>query len=81
MKTDSAPDIAGQGVVNPIGTALSMAMMLRYSLNLPAEAQAVDDVVRAPRRRAICHRCRAVQGSEVGVERLKRQERGVGVFI
>ncbi|KXH67404.1 3-isopropylmalate dehydrogenase [Colletotrichum salicis] len=43
----SAPDISGKGVVNPIGTILSVAMMLRYSLNLPKEAQAVEDAVKA----------------------------------
>ncbi|ROT38546.1 3-isopropylmalate dehydrogenase [Sodiomyces alkalinus F11] len=42
----SAPDISGQGIVNPIGTILSVAMMLRYSLNLPKEAQAVEDAVK-----------------------------------
>ncbi|KAL6696123.1 Isopropylmalate dehydrogenase-like domain-containing protein [Trichoderma pleuroticola] len=42
----SAPDIAGKGIVNPIGTILSVAMMLRYSLNLPKEAKAVEDAVR-----------------------------------
>jgi 3-isopropylmalate dehydrogenase len=34
----SAPDISGKGIVNPIGTILSVAMLLRYSLNLPEEA-------------------------------------------
>ncbi|UPK90056.1 hypothetical protein LCI18_000991 [Fusarium solani-melongenae] len=33
----SAPDISGKGIVNPIGTILSVAMLLRYSLNLPEE--------------------------------------------
>lgn len=42
----SAPDISGQGIVNPLGTILSVAMMLRYSLNLPNEAKAVEDAVR-----------------------------------
>ncbi|PNP54330.1 hypothetical protein THARTR1_05537 [Trichoderma harzianum] len=42
----SAPDIAGKGIVNPIGTILSVAMMLRYSLNLPREANVVEDAVR-----------------------------------
>ncbi|KAG9244866.1 Isopropylmalate dehydrogenase-like domain-containing protein [Calycina marina] len=42
----SAPDISGQGIVNPIGTILSVAMMLRYSLKLPIEAKAVEDAVR-----------------------------------
>ncbi|KAK1751836.1 Isopropylmalate dehydrogenase-like domain-containing protein [Echria macrotheca] len=43
----SAPDISGKGVVNPIGTVLSVAMMLRYSLNLPKEADAVEAAVKA----------------------------------
>jgi 3-isopropylmalate dehydrogenase len=42
----SAPDISGQGIVNPIGTILSVAMMLQYSLNLPVEAKAVEEAVR-----------------------------------
>jgi 3-isopropylmalate dehydrogenase len=41
----SAPDIAGQGKANPIGTILSAAMLLRYSLALEAEAQAVEAAV------------------------------------
>lgn len=41
----SAPDIAGQGIANPIGTILSMASMLRYSLNLETEAEAVEQAV------------------------------------
>lgn len=43
----SAPDIAGQGIANPIGTILSMAMMLRYSLNLEEEAKVVESAVDA----------------------------------
>lgn len=43
----SAPDISGKGIVNPIGTILSVAMMLRYSLNLPEEAKAVEEAVKA----------------------------------
>lgn len=42
----SAPDIAGQKIANPIATILSAAMMLRYSLNLPEEAVAVESAVR-----------------------------------
>ena len=38
----SAPDIAGQGVANPIGMVLSVAMMLRHSFGLEDEAQAVE---------------------------------------
>lgn len=43
----SAPDIAGQGKANPIGSILSAAMLLRYSLHLEAEAKAVEDAVEA----------------------------------
>jgi 3-isopropylmalate dehydrogenase len=41
----SAPDIAGQGIANPYGTILSAAMLLRHSLGLEAEAQAVERAV------------------------------------
>lgn len=41
----SAPDIAGQGVANPLATMLSGAMMLRWSLNLTAEAEAIETAV------------------------------------
>ena len=41
----SAPDIAGQGVANPIATILSFAMALRYSLNLDKEADALEKAV------------------------------------
>ena len=43
----SAPDIAGQGIANPIATILSFAMMLRMSFNLPKEAAAVEAAVEA----------------------------------
>ena len=41
----SAPDIAGQNKANPIATILSAAMMLRYSLDLDKEADAVEPAV------------------------------------
>ena len=41
----SAPDIAGRGIANPIATILSAAMMLRYSLDLDTEADAVEAAV------------------------------------
>ena len=41
----SAPDIAGKGIANPIGTILSTAMMLRHSLNLEDAASAVEKAV------------------------------------
>ncbi len=41
----SAPDIAGQDKANPIATILSVAMMFRYSFNLPEEARAIEEAV------------------------------------
>jgi len=43
----SAPKYTGQNVVNPIATILSAAMLLRYSLELEEEAQAIEDAVQA----------------------------------
>lgn len=41
----SAPDIAGQGIANPLATILSVSMMMRYSLNLPQVADAIEQAV------------------------------------
>ncbi len=41
----SAPDIAGQGIANPLGAILSAAMMLRYSFDLDAEAASIEAAV------------------------------------
>ena len=41
----SAPDIAGQGIANPIATILSAAMMLRYSFDLDAAADAIEAAI------------------------------------
>ncbi|PYM58194.1 MAG: 3-isopropylmalate dehydrogenase [Candidatus Rokuibacteriota bacterium] len=41
----TAPDIAGQGVANPIAAILSAAMLLRYSLSLGADADRIDSAV------------------------------------
>ena len=41
----SAPDIAGQGIANPLATILSVGMMLKYSLEQPQAAKAIDDAV------------------------------------
>lgn len=41
----SAPDIAGQGKANPLGTILSAAMLLRYSLSKEAEARRIEEAV------------------------------------
>jgi 3-isopropylmalate dehydrogenase len=43
----SAPDIAGQGIANPIAQILSAAMMLRYSLKQDEAATAIENAVSA----------------------------------
>ena len=43
----SAPDIAGQGVANPLATILSVSMMLRYSLGAPVAADDIEQAVSA----------------------------------
>ena len=43
----SAPDIAGKDLANPVGTILSAAMMLRYSFDMPQEADAIEHAVSA----------------------------------
>jgi 3-isopropylmalate dehydrogenase len=43
----SAPDIAGRGIANPIGTILSAALMLRYSLKREEEAACIETAVEA----------------------------------
>lgn len=50
----SAPDIAGRGIANPIGTILSAALMLRYSFHLEREAESIEKAVQA----AIAEGCR-----------------------
>jgi 3-isopropylmalate dehydrogenase len=43
----SAPDIAGQGIANPLATILSAAMMLRYSLDQPEAADRIESAVKS----------------------------------
>ncbi|MCM2333079.1 MAG: 3-isopropylmalate dehydrogenase [Anaeromyxobacteraceae bacterium] len=70
----SAPDIAGKGIANPIGTILSAAMLLRHSLGLPAEAAAIEAAV----DRTITEGCRTADlggqltTREMAAEILKR---------
>jgi 3-isopropylmalate dehydrogenase len=50
----SAPDIAGKGIANPLGAILSTALMLRYSFQLPREADCVENAV----KRTLANGCR-----------------------
>jgi 3-isopropylmalate dehydrogenase len=49
----SAPDIAGQGIANPLATFLSAAMMLRHGLDLPDEATRIETAVDAVLERGL----------------------------
>ena len=41
----SAPDIAGKGIANPLGTIASVAMLLRHSAQMPHEANDLEDAI------------------------------------
>ncbi|RMG32324.1 MAG: 3-isopropylmalate dehydrogenase, partial [Planctomycetota bacterium] len=66
----SAPDIAGKGIANPLATILAAAMLLRHSLGLPAEAEAVERAVDAVLQQG--HRTPdiAAGGPTVGTEQM-----------
>jgi 3-isopropylmalate dehydrogenase len=49
----SAPDIAGQGIANPLATFLSAALMLRHGLDMSTEADALDAAVEAVLQRGL----------------------------
>ncbi len=65
----SAPDIAGQGIANPLATILSSAMLLRWSLGLGEEADAIEAAVEGVL--ADGYRCRDIMtpGREMPVDR------------
>ena len=57
----SAPDIAGKNLANPLATILAAAMMLRYSLAMNAEADAIEDAVHRVLKAG--HRTRDIAGN------------------
>lgn len=75
----SAPDIAGRNLANPIGTILSAALLLRYSLGLHREAAAVEtaveEVVQAGYRTADIDSCDQSESTVAGTRELGRQIR------
>jgi len=70
----SAPDIAGKGVANPLATILSIAMMLKYSFDLPAEAALIEDAVE--RVLADGYRTGDIYREGPGVRRIGTKEMG-----
>lgn len=84
----SAPDIAGTDTANPIGTILSAAMMLRYSFDMPNEADCIETAVCAildegyrtadimPSDETEARQCRKIGCRECGrliIERLRKE--------
>jgi 3-isopropylmalate dehydrogenase len=72
----SAPDIAGKGVANPVGTILSVAMLLRHSLGLVNEAAAIEAAV----SRAIDGGARTADIAEKGRAALGTRQMGDAVL-
>jgi 3-isopropylmalate dehydrogenase len=72
----SAPDIAGRGIANPVGTILSAALMLRFSFGLEAEATALEHAV----SRAIDAGARTADIASAGQRVLSTREMGDAVL-
>ena len=71
----SAPDIAGKGIANPVGTILSVALLLRHSLQLTQEAEALESAV----SKAIAQRMRTADITVAGEQPRTTQEVGSAV--
>ncbi|OZI22905.1 3-isopropylmalate dehydrogenase [Bordetella genomosp. 7] len=72
----SAPDIAGQGIANPLATILSAAMLLRYSLNLASQADRVEAAVRT----VLADGLRTADIHEPGTTRVSTSQMGDAVL-
>ncbi|MBS0376971.1 MAG: 3-isopropylmalate dehydrogenase [Proteobacteria bacterium] len=72
----SAPDIAGRGIANPYGTLYSVALLLRLSLGLPEEAQALEAAIGA----AITAGARTADIAVPGTRALSTAEAGAAVL-
>jgi 3-isopropylmalate dehydrogenase len=72
----SAPDIAGKGIANPLGSILSVAMMLRMTLNRPVDADLLERAV----DNALAAGARTADIAEPGATTLSTQEMGDAVL-
>jgi 3-isopropylmalate dehydrogenase len=68
----SAPDIAGKALANPIATILSLGMMLRYSFDQPAEADALEAAI----QRVLAQGLRTADIMQPGMKRVSTSEMG-----
>ena len=71
----SAPDIAGQGIANPLAMILSVAMLLRYSLSMPDQADRVENAVKSVLTRGF----RTADIHTEGTEKVSTSEMGDAV--
>jgi 3-isopropylmalate dehydrogenase len=72
----SAPDIAGKGIANPLGSILSVAMMLRITLNRPEDADLLEKAVHA----ALASGARTADIAGPGARKLSTVEMGDAVL-
>lgn len=72
----SAPDIAGKGIANPLGSILSVAMMLRMTLNRPDDAALLENAVDT----ALAAGARTADITEPGATELSTREMGDAVL-
>lgn len=72
----SAPDIAGKGIANPLGSILSVAMMLRMTLDRPDDADLLEKAVDT----ALAAGARTADIAEPGAARLSTREMGDAVL-
>ena len=72
----SAPDIAGKGVANPLATILSLAMLMRHSLNQEAAARRIEDAV----RKVLAQGFRTADIAEAGKRTVGTKEMGDAVL-
>ena len=70
----SAPDIAGQNIANPLGTILSVAMMLRYSFDMIEEADDIERAVNAVLNKG--YRTGDIAGKNADVKKVTCSEMG-----
>jgi 3-isopropylmalate dehydrogenase len=68
----TAPDIAGKGIANPVGSILSVALLLRYSLGLTEEAASVERAV----DQVLAQGCRTPDIATPGCVRVGTREMG-----
>jgi 3-isopropylmalate dehydrogenase len=72
----SAPDIAGQGLANPLATILSAAMMLRFSFSLDTEAGHIESAV----KKVLAQGYRTRDIAEPGMQSVSTQAMGDAVL-